>query len=277
MSGKRDGDFDLIFAVDSAAHAFIAADGARRRARYRPPGAARRAGAAARRRPEPAADHRRHDPARARPPRRRRPAAGRARGRSACRQAGAGRGGAPRIARRRRPHAAAAGHAWPPPAGSVLADRAGRRRQRARPPARQRLPAGRRARLHRDRARHPAGRRTAGQHQPLRRHGADPGLPPRPRGHCAPAPERRHRRRPRQAPGLDGAARGGDPGRWRSRPPADRAPAAGPPRPAQPGRPRRRHAAAARASPGLQGHRRAAARRGRADVRIFKKNRRSSA
>ena len=186
-------------------------------------------------------------------------------------------GGAPRIARRRRPHAAAAGHAWPPPAGSALADRAGRRRQRARPPARQRLPAGRRARLHRHRARHPAGRRTAGQHQPLRRHGADPGLPPRPRGHCAPAPEHRHRRRPRQAPGLDGAARGGDPGRWRSRPPADRAPAAGPPRPAQPGRPRRRHAAAARASPGLHGHRRAAARRGRADVRIFKKNRRSSA
>jgi ankyrin repeat protein len=57
------------------------------------------------------------------------------------------------------------------------------------------------------------------QHQPLRRHGADPGLPPWPRGDGAPAAEHRHRRRPRQQPGLDGAARGGDPGRWRPGPP----------------------------------------------------------
>ena len=58
-------------------------------------------------------------------------------------------------------------------------------------------------------------RRRLEEHQPLRRHGPDPGSPPRPCGDGAGIAEDEDRRRPCQSPRLDGLARSHHPGRRR--------------------------------------------------------------
>src|SRR5262249_32235811 len=92
----------------------------------------------------------------------------------------------------------------------------------------------------------PGGGRRPEVDQPLRRHRAHPGLPPRPPRDGEAAADDQDRREPRQPAGLDRAARGGDPRRRRPGPPPDPPPTPLPPRRCEYRRPRRRDSLTAR-------------------------------